>query len=40
MAAVAALPDEQHAQEATASQRASGLLERAVHAFQQVNEAA
>lgn len=37
MATAATLPDEQHAQEAAAAQRACGLLQRAVHAFQQVS---
>jgi hypothetical protein len=36
MAAAATLPDEEHAKEAAASERASGLLQRAVQAFVQV----
>lgn len=36
MAAAARLPDDEHAKEAAASERASGLLQRAVQAFQQV----
>jgi hypothetical protein len=36
MAAAARLPDEEHAKEVEASERASGLLQRAVQAFVQV----
>jgi hypothetical protein len=36
MAAAARLPDEEHAKEVAASERASGLLQRAVQAFAQV----
>ena len=36
MAAAARLPDEEHVQEVAASERASGLLQRAVQAFAQV----